>query len=170
MSKVFELLKAILFIVLGILIVIDASHLTNFIAIVIGVVIIIFSVLQILSGLNISFRTVINGIIGVIVGVLIVTNATFVKDLFSIIIGVIITLTCLNNLFLVDNSIPKREAIIYRIILIIDIIFGILCIVGSIVIPDLVILFIGILLFIYGVIETINFFIAGKENDIENII
>ena len=170
MSKVFELLKAILFIVLGILIVIDASHLTNFIAIVIGVVIIIFSVLQILSGLTISFRTVINGIIGVIVGVLIVTNATFVKDLFSIIIGVIITLTCLNNLFLVDNSIPKREAIIYRIILIIDIIFGILCIVGSIVIPDLVILFIGILLFIYGVIETINFFIAGKENDIENII
>ena len=170
MSKVFELLKAILFIVLGILIVIDASHLTNFIAIVIGVVIIIFSVLQILSGLTISFRMVINGIIGVIVGVLIVTNATLVKDLFSIILGVIITLTCLNNLFLVDKSIPKREAIIYRIILIIDIIFGILCIVGSIVIPDLVILFIGILLFIYGVIETINFFIAGKENDIENII
>lgn len=170
MSKVFELLKAILFIILGILIVVDASHLTNFIAIVLGIIIIIFSALQIVSGITENFRFIINGIVGIILGALIITNASFIKDLFSIILGVVITLTCLNNLFLVDKSIDKKEAIMYRIILIIDIIFGILCIVGNIIIPDLVVVFVGLLLFTYGVVEMINFFIAGKENDIENII
>lgn len=170
MSKVFELLKAILFIILGILIVVDASHLTNFIAIVLGIIIIIFSALQIVSGITENLRFIINGIVGIILGALIITNASFIKDLFSIILGVVITLTCLNNLFFVDKSIDKKEAIMYRIILIIDIIFGILCIVGNIIIPDLVVVFVGLLLFTYGVVEMINFFIAGKENDIENII
>ena len=170
MSKVFELLKAILFIILGILIVVDASHLTNFMAVVLGIVIIVFSALQMVSGIIENFRFVINGIVGIILGALIITNASFIKDLFSIIIGVVITLTCINNLFLVDKSFTKKEAIIYRVILIIDIIFGILCIIGNIVIPDLVVVFVGLLLFTYGVVEMINFFIADKNNNIENII
>lgn len=169
MSKVFELLKAILFIILGILIVVDASHLTNFMAVVLGIIIIIFSALQIVTGIIENIKLVINGVVGIIIGALIITNAAFIKDLFSIILGVVITLTCINNLLFVNKNIDKKEATIYRVILIIDIIFGILCIVGNIVIPDLVVVFVGLLLFTYGVVELINFFIAGKENDIENI-
>ena len=71
------------------------------------------------------------------------------------------------NLYLLCSGIVS--IIMFVSLLIIDIIFGILCILGNIIIPDLIVMFIGLLLFTYGIVETINFFIVGKEHDIENI-
>ena len=172
MKKIFELIRAIVIIVFSIFLVINAQDLSNTISVIIGIIIAVSSVGELLTYIKIKDKAlIINGIIGIIVGLIIAFNETLLKNVFSFVMGIFIILDCIKrwnecNIYVTEKN---NKVLIYKVFLILGIILGLVCILGKFIIPDMIIRLIGIVLFIYGIIELINFFIIGTENDIENI-
>lgn len=172
MKKIFELIRALVIIVFSIFLVINAQDLSNTISVIIGIIIAVSSVGELLTYIKIKDKAlIINGIIGIIVGLIIAFNETLLKNVFSFVMGIFIILDCIKrwkecNIYVTEKN---NKVLIYKVFLILGIILGLVCILGKFIIPDMIIRLIGIVLFIYGIIEFINFFIIGTENDIENI-
>ena len=92
------------------------------------------------------------------------SNASFLKELISFIIGIYIMLSNIIRLIDIIN-LKKLTNIKFTssiVIVIIGIILGILCMIGKFMIPDVFIKFIGIILIINGLLDIINTLLLNK--------
>ncbi len=172
MKKIWEILGALCICVFGIYLVMCADNLTDLISLIIGVIMVVSGIGEIInyfSGRHLS--SVANGIFEVVLGIIICLHLSFLKDLFTILIGIVLICSNIMRLYIYISyeKETSKKVTGYKVLSIVGIIFGILCVALHFIIPDMILRIIGVLLFIYGIIEVINVFIEGKDNDIENI-
>lgn len=109
---------------------------------------------------------VVYGVISFIAGIVFFTKPGLIKDLISIIVGVYI---------LIASILKIREAMMLKkigidkwltpfVLAAIELVCAILCIFGNLIVPDLVIQFIGIILIIYAVIDIVNAISVNQTN------
>lgn len=166
-SRIKDALVSLLMIVFGICLFIWAEKVTNTISILIGIAITLYA----LIGFFQYFRNkdkdnilLIWSIISLAIGIVILSNTSFLKELISFIIGIYIMLSNIIRLIDIIN-LKKLTNIKFTssiVIVIIGIILGILCMIGKFMIPDVFIKFIGIILIINGLLDIINILLLNK--------
>ena len=105
------------------------------------------------------------GIIILVIGFVLIFRVDFLKELISFVIGIYVILTSIlklhESIVLSKNSNTKMTSAI--VLAIIGIFLGILCIVGKLLFPDIIIKYIGIMLILYSIISIVNTVIIGRK-------
>ncbi len=166
-----EILLNAISITLGICLFLWAEKVTNVVSICLGCLAIIYSLITIYNYFKSDNRITVDtlrfiwSIVVLVVGFILIFRVDFLKELISFIVGVYIVLNSL--LQLQEILIIKRDSedkLQNPIILsLIQMLIGVLCIVGKFIVPDIIIKFIGIMLVIYGVINIVNTIIIKKN-------
>ena len=165
-DKTTDIIMAILVIIFGISLVLWAEDLTNFISIIIGILITLYGINKIIN--NFKYQeyssNIIFGIISLVFGIFLIINSNFLKELISFIIGIYILLIGINSLITI-LKISKYSKTNYNksiILTIIGIIIGFLCLIGKFIVPDFFLRFIGILIICFGIINLLNTIMIDK--------
>lgn len=109
---------------------------------------------------------VVYGIISFIAGVVFFTKPGLIKDLISIVVGIYILI---QSIFKIKEALLLKSSGIDKwltpfILAVIELVCAVLCIFGNLIVPDLVIQFIGIVLIVYAVIDIVNAISVNQTN------
>ena len=133
-----------------------SDKVTNLMSIIFGILLIIYGLLNSYVYIKSKNKRIINistSVISLVIGIILVAKPTIVSEIISFIIGGYIVLSSLN--LLLDALELKNNNIIIGLS-IVEIIIGIFCILGKILIPNILLSMIGLLLMIYCVIYVID--------------
>ena len=133
-----------------------SDKVTNLMSIIFGILLIIYGLLNSYVYIKSKNKRIINistSVISLVIGIILVAKPTIVSEIISFIIGGYIVLSSLN--LLLDALELKNNNIIIGLS-IVGIIIGIFCILGKILIPNILLSMIGLLLMIYCVIYVID--------------
>ena len=103
----------------------------------------------------------VSGIISIVIGVVLLLKPTIIADTLSFVIGILIIIICIGS---ISNALEVKGAS-YKIsigLAITGIVIGILCVVGKIFIPNIILEFVGVLLIIFSVTGIINAIITPR--------
>ena len=151
----------IIMLALGICLLIWADKVTTMTSIVIGVTFLVYAAYNLIAYFRVENRTVsdqaklITGIALAIAGVFLITQSGFLKELISVFIGVFIlveSILRLQDVLATKNVNPNYKNSLG--LAVIGVACGALCILGKIVIPDLILQVLGILLIIFALTDT----------------
>ena len=158
-EKIVDIFISLCLFIVGMSLLLWAEKVTNTVSQILGATMIIY-------GLYIAFNyyrskdkksaDVILAIILIVCGIILVVKPSIVTELISIVIGAYVILASIVRLRFV---LEVKENTNYKLgygLSILGIILGILCIVGKLLIPNIVLQFVGIILIIYGITNIIN--------------
>lgn len=170
-SVISEIVMFVCLLLLGISLVIWADKVTTIASIILGIIAILYGVIACVNYFKNQDKlmndrlTFIYGIVIMVIGFVLIFKVGFLKELISFIIGIYIIFTSCIKL---HESITIGKSLNVKlkgatILAIIGIIIGILCIVGKFLIPDMIVMYIGILLIIYSVISIVQLMLLNKK-------
>ena len=148
-----------------------ADKVTNIVSIFLGILAILYSIIVFVNYFRNNSKLMndrlsfIYGIIILVIGFVLIFRVDFLKELISFVIGIYVILTSIlklhESIVLSKNSNTKMTSAI--VLAIIGIFLGILCIVGKLLFPDIIIKYIGIMLILYSIISIVNTVIIGRK-------
>ena len=154
-----EIIVSVLLFIIGTIIFIWANKVTNTISLIIGILLIVFGILR---GVNFFISknnntiSLLAAIIILVMGIVLILRPSIISEIISFVVGIYILLSSLSNLNITLNNKRSNNYHLNLILAIIGIILGILCILGKILIPDLILRYLGLMLMIYSVISAIG--------------
>lgn len=156
---------------LGLSLVIWADKVTNLVSIFLGILAIAYGIIIFVNYFRNNTKVLndrlefIYGIVILVIGFILIFKVDFLKELVSFVIGIYILLSSILKLH--ENiTISKRinskktTGIVFGVI---GIIIGILCIVGKMLFPDIIIKYVGVMLIIYSIVSILNLIIIGRK-------
>ena len=165
-----DILLNVVVCILGVLLIIWSDNITNIASILLGTVAVFYGIIGIVNYFRSKNRLfsdtlrLIYGIIVMIVGFILIFRVDFLKELISFVVGIYIVIASiiqLQEVLMVKNS-TNTKMTSGIVLSFISLLVGILCIIGKFLIPDIIIMFIGIMLVIYSICNTVNLFIIRK--------
>lgn len=173
MKKTFlaEIIMLLCTLILGISLVVWADKVTSIASIMLGIIAILYGVVACVNYFRNQDKlmndrlTFIYGIVIMVMGFVLVFKVDFLKELISFIIGIYIIFTSgikLHESIMVGKNlnVKLKGATILAIV---GIIIGLLCIAGKFLIPDMIVMYIGIMLIIYSVISIVELILLNKK-------
>lgn len=168
-SKVDKIVSSLALLGVGVCCIVWADKVTEWIAIVLGVLALIYSIINFIKFLTGGplARTTLRLfyiVLSFAAGLLLVSRASFVKEAISFIIGVYIILTSsvqLLNLSDIRRLVGRKIGTYAWSV--IGIIVGLLCITGQFIIPDELTRLTGIVMVIYAIVYLAGFFTFEKS-------
>ena len=158
-DKVVDVFISLCLFIVGISLLLWAEKVTNTVSLILGIIMILY-------GLFIAFNyykskekksiEVIVSIVFMVSGIILVVKPSIISELISIVIGIYVIISSIIKL---RNVLDNKESNNYNIgfgLSILGIVLGILCIVGKLLIPNIVLQFVGVVLMIYGITNIIN--------------
>lgn len=168
-NRVSDMFLSICIFIIGICLLLWAETVTNLVSQVFGTLLILYGIYQLI----IYFRsqdkkviTLIYGIVFLIIGIVLVVRPTIVSEIISFIIGIYIIFMSIKNIGL---ALEFKDGPNYKLgvgLGIAEIILGVLCVVGKMLIPNIVLRFVGLLLVIYGIINIIDAIIVPRNRNL----
>ena len=164
-SLVSDILASVCLCVFGLCLFMWAEHVTNLLSIVFGVVLIIYGVSKVITYYNEKDGVDLGkAIIAIAIGCVLIFRASLLKELVSIIFGVLILIISITNLIsaltLQKNTNIKQTKPI--IIASIGGIIGLLCLTSKFILPDFFLQVVGAFIFVFGIMNIINSFLLKK--------
>ncbi len=174
-SSLDKIVSSIALLCVGVCFVVWADKVTEWIAILFGVIALIYAAVKAIK----FFQTdpekrttlpLLYVILSAAVGVLLVSRANFIKEAISFVVGVYIILTCSVQLLNI-SSLRRRTSLLIGSYVwsVIGIIVGALCVGGQFIIPDELARLTGVVLIIYAIVYLTGFAIvrsAVKKSDV----
>ncbi len=171
-NKKTSVITSIILGIVGVLLILWSEVVTDVISKLVGVFLIVAGSVNLYdfykSDRNSVFARskVLYGVISFIAGIVFFTKPGLIKDLISVVVGIYI---------LIASMLKIREALALKkigidkwltpfVLAVIELVCAFLCIFGNLIIPDLVIQFIGIILVFYAVIDIINAISVNQTN------
>ena len=158
-KRIEDIIISIGLFIVGLCMLLWAEKVTNLVSIIFGILIILYGIFAAISYFKNEEKTtiyMIYAIVFIVMGTVLVSKPEIMAEIISFIIGIYILLSSIATIKLVlDNKQAKN----YNISLglsIAGIIISILCIIGKLLIPNIILQFVGLLLIVYGVINIIN--------------
>ena len=167
--KLDRIVSCIALFCVGICFVVWADQVTEWIAILFGVIALIYSITKLIIFLRLASerRTTLSLfyiVLSFCAGLLLVSRASFIKEAISFIVGVYIILTSSIQLFNVTELRHRTNSHIGSLIWpIIGMIVGFLCVSGQFIIPDELARLTGIVLIIYAVAYLVGFLTISRQ-------
>ena len=158
-EKLIEILMSMGLCVVGVCLLLWAEKVTNTTSQIFGAILILYGLYNGYSYYKSTDRRVVDAIFAVILivcGIILVVKPSIVTELVSIVIGAYIIVASIIRLRVVLEYKDNKNYNIGFWLSISGIVIGILCIVGKLLIPNIVLQFVGILLIIYSITNIIN--------------
>ncbi|MBR1385970.1 MAG: DUF308 domain-containing protein [Bacilli bacterium] len=168
MKKIEEIIMSLALLFVGVSLFLWADKVTNLVSIILGVIMLLYS-----GFLFISIRKNVQdnkgeltlAIILLIGGIVLLVKPEIIKETISFVIGIFILFSSISKLNVAINTskTTKNKKGVY--LSIIGIILGLLCLLGKLIIPDLVLKFVGFLVIVYSISNIINTVLLPKNNN-----
>ena len=166
MKKKFEgLIISLLLFGVGICLLYWADKVIEIVSIILGSILVLYGIKKIYRYIKYDPKSnfsLVVAIISLIIGIVLLIKMNIIADTFSIIVGTFIISTCIGGLI---NSLEQKKSN-YKInagLSVTGIIIGTLCIIGKILVPNIILQFMGVLLIVYGVVNFINIIIVPNK-------
>ncbi len=170
-NKINEVLMYICILLLGVILIVWADKVTNTVSILLGILAIIYAASKIIYYFKNKERVIadnlelIYAIIILVIGLVLIIKVNFLKELISFIIGIYILLSSIiklsENINLGKSLNTKLTGPV--ILSILGILIGILCIAGKFILPNAIVIYIGIMLIVYSIISIISLIMTNKK-------
>lgn len=151
-----DMIVSILLFIIGLSIFIWADKVTNTVSLILGGVLIGYCVLSGIAFFKNKETNAISILVTVVIlvmGLILVIRPSIIGEIISFVVGIYILLSSLSNLNMTLNN-KQSEKYNWNLALsIIGIVLGVLCILGKILIPNLILRYLGLMLMIYSVID-----------------
>lgn len=157
--KINEIIISIFIFIIGLCIFIWADKVTNTFSLIIGAVLIAYSLL---SGITYfknketNTMSILATVVLFVMGLILIIRPSIISEIISFIVGIYILLSSLSNLNITLNNKQSKKYHLNLVLSIVGIFLGILCILGKILIPDLILRYLGLMLMIYSIIDIIG--------------
>lgn len=154
--KTNEIIVSIFLFIIGFCLFMWANVVTNTFSMIIGGILIGYSVVNgILYFKNKEKNT--TSILAIItlfiISLILIIRPSIIGEIISFVIGIYILLSSLSNLNITLNNKQNKKYHLNLALSIIGIIIGVLCILGKILLPDLILRYLGLMLMIYSIID-----------------
>ena len=163
-KKFSEILLSLLLFGLGLCLLFWSGSVIKISSILLGIIYISYGVISVIRYIRDDIKSAINlisGIISIVIGVIILLRPTIIAESLSFIIGLLIIIMCIANITnALEEKGPSNRISIGLAIT--GIVIGILCIIGKILVPNIILEVIGVLLIIFGVVNIINIIITPR--------
>ena len=161
-KKIADIIISIMLFFTGVCLLFWADKVIEIVTILLGSIIILYgvkSIIKYVKNKTGSVVTLTTGVSSIIVGIILLIKQTIIADTISFIVGIFMIISSIGSL--VNNIEQKGRHFGMGLGLsITGIIIGALCIVGKLLIPNIILQFMGVLLIVYGVTNLINSIIA----------
>ncbi len=157
--KINEILVSICLFILGLCIFIWADKVTNTISLFFGVILIIYSLFNGIIYFKNKENNVINilsTVILLVIGIILISRPSIISEIISFVVGIYILLSSLSKLNITLNNKQNNKYHLNLILSIVGILLGILCILGKILVPNLILRYLGLMLMIYSIIDIVG--------------
>ena len=167
--KIYSIVISICLFLVGVFMLLWAETVTNLFSLIAGGFLIAYAILNYISYIknNGNRLIIIPILVFLIVGIILVVRPSIINEIISFIAGIYFILTSIQRIM--DSSeLKSSKDENYNLSLglgIAGIVIGILCVVGKILIPNLLLRFIGLMLVIYSIIDIINTILLKKESN-----
>lgn len=154
------LIADLILLVMGICMLAWPDKILSTISIVIGVIFIVYAVYNIIKYIRVEEKSnsdlplLVTGIAVGIAGGFLIIQSNFIEAFFSILIGIILTISSIMRLQ--DALIYKNEDKVPLILAIVTLVCGILCLFGKMMPIQIMIIFIGVILVVYSLADIIQ--------------
>ena len=161
-KKIADILLSVLLFATGVCLLFWSDEVIKVVTILLASVIMLYGVRTIIKYIRFEPKSAVSlasGIISIVVGVILLFKQTIIADTISFIVGIFIIMSSIGNLITAVEQKGKNYTMGLGLS-ITGIVIGILCIIGKLLIPNIVLQFIGVLLIIFGVTNFINVLIS----------
>ncbi len=154
------LIADLILLVMGICMLAWPDKILSTISIVIGVIFIVYAIYNIIKYIRVEEKNnsdlplLVTGIAVGIAGGFLIIQSNFIEAFFSILIGIILTISSIMRLQ--DALIYKNEDKVPLILAIVTLVCGILCLFGKMMPIQIMIIFIGVILVVYSLADIIQ--------------
>lgn len=157
-KKISDILLSLLLFIIGICLLFWSDEVIKAVSILLGSLFILYGVMTIIKYFKTEPRSVLLisiGIISIVIGIILLFRKNIITETISFIVGIFIIISSIGSL---TNAIEQKSKN-YMIgigLSVTGIIIGVLCVLGKILIPNIILEFMGVLLIIYSVTSVIN--------------
>ena len=161
------LIADLIMLVMGICMLAWPDKILSTISIIIGVVLLVYAIYNIIKYIRIEEKSngdlplLVTGIAVAIAGSFLIIQSHFIEAFFSIVIGIILTVSSIMHLQ--DALAYKSEDKLPLILSIITLVCGILCLFGKMMPIQIMIIFIGVILVIYSLADIVQSMVVYKK-------
>ena len=154
------LIADLILLVMGICMLAWPDKILSTISIIIGVIFIVYAIYNIIKYIRVEEKSnsdlplLVTGIAVGIAGGFLIIQSNFIEAFFSILIGIILTISSIMRLQ--DALIYKNEDKVPLILAIVTLVCGILCLFGKMMPIQIMIIFIGVILVVYSFADIIQ--------------
>ena len=154
------LIADLILLVMGICMLAWPDKILSTISIIIGVIFIVYAIYNIIKYIRVEEKSnsdlplLVTGIAVGIAGGFLIIQSNFIEAFFSILIGIILTISSIMRLQ--DALIYKNEDKVPLILAIVTLVCGILCLFGKMMPIQIMIIFIGVILVVYSLADIIQ--------------
>ncbi len=153
-----EIIISICLFVVGLCMLLWADETINFVTLSFGCIMILYGIFHGIIYLKSEDRSsldVFYSIIGITLGIILISRPSIVSEIISYVIGIYVLITSIYSL-LTTLKYKEDTSKMPLWLSIVGVIIGILCIIGKLLIPSIVLQFIGVMLLIYSIVNIIN--------------
>ena len=161
------LIADLIMLIMGICMLAWPDKILSTISVIIGVIFIVYAIYNIIKYVRIEEKgngdlpLLVTGIAVAIAGAFLIIQSSFIEAFFSILIGIILTISSIMRLQ--DALIYKNEDKLPLILSIITLVCGILCLFGKMMPIQIMIVFIGVILVIYSLADIVQAMASYKH-------
>lgn len=154
------LIADLILLVMGICMLAWPDKILSTISVIIGVIFIVYAIYNIIKYIRVEEKSnsdlplLVTGIAVGIAGGFLIIQSSFIEAFFSILIGIILTISSIMRLQ--DALIYKSEDKVPLILAIVTLVCGILCLFGKMMPIQIMIIFIGVILVVYSLADIIQ--------------
>ena len=163
-KKIGDILLSLLIFALGVCLLFWPGSVIQVTSILLGSIFVLYGIISVIRYIKDDPKSVMNlvsGILSIVVGVVLLLRPTIIAETMSFIIGILIVIMCIGS---IANALEVKGAS-YKIsigLAIAGIVVGVLCVIGKILLPNIILELIGVLLIIFSVISIINAVITPR--------
>ncbi len=157
-KKLGDLLLSLILFTIGVCLMFWAGEVIRIVTILLGSIFILYGLITLFRYIKYEPKSVLSltiGILSIIIGIILLVRQNIISEIISFIVGIFIVITSIGSL---TNTIEQKGKN-YTIgigLSIAGIVIGVLCIIGKLLIPSIILQFMGVLLVIFSVINIIN--------------
>ncbi len=158
-KKINEIIVSIFIFLIGICLFIWADKVTNTFSIIIGGFLIAYSIINgmiYIKDKEKNNMTLLITVVLFVIGLILVIRPNIISEIISFVVGIYILLSSFLNLNTTLSNKQNKKYHLNLVLSIIGIILGILCILGKILVPNLILRYLGLMLMIYSIIDIIG--------------
>ena len=166
MKKKFgDLVLSVFLFVIGICLLYWSDEVIMVVTILLGSTFILYGIITLIKYLRANPKSILSimiGVLSIIIGIILLFRQTIISEIISFIVGLYIIITSIGSLMLAIEQHGNNYALNIGLS-ITGIVIGILCVIGKLLIPNIVLEFMGVLLIIFSVTNVINALITPSK-------